>query len=294
MVIEFMIVVTNIGSMILINFLVMNYIKSKEITSYSKTIQSFMKSKKILDLLQHRYVEQLFIRDYIHIKELVIYYTYFVIGAILTRCLFMPSNLISNILIAVIIILPIAVLEQMRRKMDRKIDKGIFQLLTQINARLIKSEDILKAISETEKTITNKPIHHLIRQFNQAIKIGLPPENAFEKVQFQCLNEYFCYLFTNINIVYQRRGNVSELMKALENEYTSIQIEINKRKTELEHDRNMIGLSILIVFAISYKITKDNDYIVEFYLRHTGIGIFFSLMVCVGIFFAVVGSFSRY
>ncbi|GAB6107476.1 hypothetical protein [Fusibacter bizertensis] len=294
MIVEMMILVTNLMGFLLAYFIMTNYIDKQEITSYSKKIHSFTKSRRWIDFLQHRYVEQLLLSEYIHIKEMLVYYAVFIFIVLSLKFLTEAPNLIVNLLILIVLVLPIAALEQYRKIIDRRIDKGIFQLLTQINARLIKSEDILKAISESEKALSNKPILYLVKQFNQTIKVGLPPELAFEKLQNQSLNEYFCYLFTNINLVYQRRGNVIDLIKALENEYTSIQIEINKRKTELEHDRNMIGLSLLIVFFITYKITIDNDYIITFYKAHNGIGVFWGLFVCLGAIFATIGSVLRY
>lgn len=294
MMIEIIILVTNLMGLILSYLIIINYMDTQEITGYSKKIHSLTKSRKWIDFLQHRYVDQLLLSEYVHIKEMLAYYAVFIFTVLSLRLFIVNPNLVVNLLIVIALILPIVALEQYRKIIDRKIDKGIFQLLTQINARLIKSEDILMAISESEKALNNKPILYLVKQFNQTIKVGLPPELAFEKIQSQSLNEYFCYLFTNINLVYQRRGNVIDLIKALENEYTSIQIEINKRKMELEHDRNMIGLSLLIVFFITYKITIDNDYIITFFKVHNGIGVFLGLFLCLGAIFATIGSVLRY
>ncbi len=292
--IKLLIIGINVIGLIGAYVLIQNFIKKRVIVGYSKKMQSYTQTKSWVDLLQHRYVEQLMLGEYIHIKELLVYYVSFIVGIVVIWFFIFRANFILNMFFIFILILPIIILEQYRRIVSQKIDKGIFQFLTQINARLMKSEDIIKAISESEKSLTNKPLLYLVKQFNQTIKIGLPPERAFEKVQSQSLNEYLCYLFTNINIVYQRRGNVSELIKALENEYTSIQIEINKRKTELEHDRNMIGISLLIVFSITYKISIDNDYIISFYKMHNGIGVFWGFLVCIGVLFAIVGSVKKY
>ncbi len=292
--IKLLIIGINVIGLIGAYILIQNFIEKRVIIGYSKKMQSYTQTKSWFDFLQHRYVEQLMLGEYIHIKELLVYYVSFIVGIVVIWFFILKASFILNMFFIFILILPIIILEQYRRIVSQKIDKGIFQFLTQINARLMKSEDIIKAISESEKSLTNKPLLYLVKQFNQTIKIGLPPERAFEKVQSQSLNEYLCYLFTNINIVYQRRGNVSELIKALENEYTSIQIEINKRKTELEHDRNMIGISLLIVFSITYKISIDNDYIISFYKMHNGIGVFFGLLVCIGVLFAVVGSIKKY
>lgn len=292
--IKLLIIGINVIGLIGAYILIQNFIEKRVIIGYSKKMQSYTQTKSWFDFLQHRYVEQLMLGEYIHIKELLVYYVSFIVGIVVIWFFILKASFILNMFFIFILILPIIILEQYRRIVSQKIDKGIFQFLTQINARLMKSEDIIKAISESEKSLTNKPLLYLVKQFNQTIKIGLPPERAFEKVQSQSLNEYLCYLFTNINIVYQRRGNVSELIKALENEYTSIQIEINKRKTELEHDRNMIGISLLIVFSITYKISIDNDYIISFYKMHNGIGLFFGLLVCIGVLFAVVGSIKKY
>lgn len=147
---------------------------------------------------------------------------------------------------------------------------------------------------EIERVIDNQPIRKILRRFNQSIQIGIQPEQAFQNTKRICINEYFRYIITNIEIVYKRRGNVTELMRALENEYTSIQVEVNKRKTELVHELRMILVSLMLVILVTIKVIKDNDYIVSFYSGHIGLIIIISLVVIMGIILVVKAYLKTY
>lgn len=261
---------------------------------HSLNMHSYQTYFNIKDFVEKRYIMQTFLSERLTVQDFLLLMLLWCIMIVTLFSVLGMVNILGLTLMILGLATPILLLEKYIDRVDLSIDKGIFNLLTQINARMLKSEDILRALQEAEQTIDNKHIIKIISIFNRTIKLGLPPTQAFSRLQIVTRNEYLKYLFTNIEIVYLRRGNVHELMRALENEYTSIQIEINKRKVALEHEKNMTLFSLSLVVLTTMKIIKDNDYILTFYRANSFLSAFLALFVIIGMGFVLKASFTKY
>ncbi len=257
-------------------------------------IHSYQSYFNIKDFVEKRYIAHTFLSEKIDGANLLGLWMLWCFTAVVLFSVLGRMTFLGVMLMLFIMALPILIMEKYMAHVDLSIDKGIFNLLTQINARLLKSEDILIALQEAQQTTTNKYILKIIKAFNHTVRLGMPPIQAFSRLQIATNNEYLKYLFINIEIVYMRRGNVQELMRALENEYTSIQIEINKRKVALEHEKNMTLFSMLMVVLTTVKIVKDNDYIMTFYRGSPFLIGVLALIVLLGIGFVVKASLTKY
>lgn len=255
---------------------------------------SFYKNEHIIQRLKQRYIDELLIEENITFSEMLVFYIIYIALVILIVLMSGLNPFYQLNLSIMLIATPLIAIEIIRNHLIKKIERGLFQLLTQFNSRLMKKEDVISAMYEIERVIDNQPIRKILRRFNQSIQIGIQPEQAFQNTKRICINEYFRYIITNIEIVYKRRGNVTELMRALENEYTSIQVEVNKRKTELVHELRMILVSLMLVILVTIKVIKDNDYIVSFYSGHFGLIIIISLVVIMGIILVIKGYMKTY
>lgn len=163
------------------------------------------------------------------------------------------------------ICIPAVLLEWRLEWIDNKIDKSLFVFLSKANACLIQNEDLIHALLEIERSNTNIYIGKGLKVFNTAIRAGVSSEVAFSMLLDTTHHDYLRYIYLNIEQVHLRQGDVVELMRALENEYTAIQIELNKRKIELQHDRNLTLFSFVLVVMTAMRIIKTHDYIVDFY-----------------------------
>lgn len=257
-------------------------------------MHSYQTYFNLKDFVEKRYIMQTFLSERITVHDFLLWMLLWCIMIITMFCVFGMVNILGLTMMLFGLATPILLLEKYIDRVDLSIDKGIFNLLTQINARMLKSEDILRALQEAEQSINNKYIVKIISIFNRTIKLGLPPAQAFSRIQIVTRNEYLKYLFTNIEIVYLRRGNVQELMRALENEYTSIQIEINKRKVALEHEKNMTLFSMSLVVITTIKIIKDNDYILTFYRGNSFLTVVLIFFVIIGMGLVLKASFTKY
>ncbi|HSN67202.1 MAG TPA: hypothetical protein VLS94_11220 [Fusibacter sp.] len=274
----------------LLNHLEIRTIKLK----HPLNMHSYQTYFNLKDFVEKRYIMQTFLSERLTVHDFLLMLLLWCIMIVTLFCVIGMVNVLGLTMMLLGLATPILLLEKYIDRVDLSIDKGIFNLLTQINARMLKSEDILRALQEAEQTINNKHIVKIISIFNRTIKLGLPPTQAFSRLQIVTRNEYLKYLFTNIEIVYLRRGNVHELMRALENEYTSIQIEINKRKVALEHEKNMTLFSMSLVVLTTIKIIKDNDYILTFYRANSFLTAVLAMFVIIGMGFVLKASFTKY
>ena len=287
---------------IAINFICMFWIGLKilKINRFTKHFRlydefhSFKRKKSLFEKIQNRYLDQTFLNERFNITEILTGYFIWSILSI-TICLsFLDQSISKYLMILLLVVLPIFCMEKYLKIVDLSIDKGIFNLLTQINARLIKSEDIIVVLHESQSIIENKYILKIIQQFNQSIKMGISPIQAFQNVQNSTRNEYLKYIFLNIEIVFHRRGSITDLMRAIENEFTSIQVEINRRKVELEHERNLMFFSLFLVVFIMLKVINDNDYILGFFLLHYGFFIVLALIFLIGVTILATANIKNY
>jgi len=267
---------------------------SNKLINHQLAMISFYRNEHIGLTLKKRYIDEILLEKNITLSEILAFYLIYIALILLIILMTGLIPFYKLCISFVLITMPLIAVEMIRNHLNKKIERGLFQLLTQFNSRLIKKEDVISAMYEIEKVIDNQPIRKILRHFNQSIQIGIQPEQAFQNTKWICINEYFKYILTNIEIVYKRRGNVIELMRALENEYTSIQVEVNKRKTELFHELRMILVSLMLVILVTIKVIKDNDYIVSFYSGHFGLIITISLVVILGIILVVKGYMKTY
>jgi Flp pilus assembly protein TadB len=254
----------------------------KSINTKFETLHSLKDGKGYFTVKVNKYLRQTRLGDHLSINELFILYGLYITLCLLILALFDFTPFTFILLVAGLGIVPVICLDKLLERIDRDIDRGVFQFLSLINAKLMQSEDIIKAIKVAESELKNKSILRIVKVFNQTIKAGVPPETAFEKVQDVSCNEYLNYVFSNIEVVYVRRGNIVELMKGLENEFISIQVEVNRRKVAIEHERNMVWLSLGIVGFVTINIMRDHDYIRRYFENH------YLAYVCV-IMFALLG-----
>lgn len=228
----------------------------------SNEMKSYKTKKKIKSKIEQRYITQTFLESFIQMDELVLFYLIWCVLCLSLAAIF------SGFISLGLILLPIVLLEYRLDKIDLSIDRSLLQLLSQVNARLAQSEDLMAALRASQNHIDNPYIKKTLIKFNQSIRLGLSPQHAFQSIQATIHNDYFKYVFLNIEQVYLRRGNVSELMRAIENEYTSIQIEVNKRKLELTQEKHLTLLSIVLLLFITLKIMNDQDYIKQYLSAH--------------------------
>ena len=179
--------------------------------------------------------------------------------------------LFKGIAMALNIALPYIMLEFSLSKVEYEIDGDILSFLQSISASLHQTEDLIKALKYAEKMIQNRYIKNLLTTFNTSIQSGLDEKLAFQYLYKFSSHDYLKYIVLNLEQVYFRRGNMIKLISGLEQEYTAIQVEINKRKIELKQDRVLTLLSLLVVLLTAYKVVNSNDYIMNYYLT-TNIG----------------------
>lgn len=249
---------------------------------------------KLIMYIDRRYLKYLGLQKWFAINEFCLAYVLWIVLSMVVSFMAMDSTLLKLGSLVIMTIMPLGVMEVNIKKTDLSIDHGIFDFLTQLNAKLLKSEDVLMALDEVGHKLSNKHIAKVVRAFNQTLYMGGSPQLAFTMIKSAIDNEYLKYIFINIEIVYTRRGNVLELMRSLENEYTSIQVEINRRKVSLEHEKNMTLFSIVMVGWMVSKVIRDNNYVLEFYKTHLFLGAVLVFFVIAGVMLLIKANFQKY
>jgi hypothetical protein len=239
--------------------------------------------QNLFERLYRRYFRQTYLSRYVTQAQIKVATIAYLMAFLI---FWMASPWQSALKIGVVltgIFLPFAVLELRLEHIERKIDAGLFSFLSKLNARLIQNQDLMQVLQLVESEIGNPYIETGIHHFNRSVRAGLSPEIAFDLLKGDVHHEHLRYIYLNIEQAYLKRGDVSALMRALENEYTSIQVELNKRKIELQTERNFVFLSLLFVGASAVGIARSNDFILQYY-RTNAVGQAVMIWLILGIF----------
>jgi len=186
--------------------------------------------------------------------------------------------------------LPIFILEIQIERVVQSIDKDYLNFLQAVHASILDTEDIIVALKKAEKLIDNKYLKRMLVQFNSSIKIGLNPTIAFEILINSSQHTYLKYTLINLEQLFERRGSVDNLISDLEHEYTSVQIELNKRRIELKRERRMVVFILVLTVGICRKVLTDYNYIWSFYVQRgwdtmvyliIGLAIFLTIFVLI-------------
>jgi hypothetical protein len=256
--------------------------------------QSFMVPRAWLYKMDRRYVVQTFLEEWLGQGRLAKFWLGWAL-ILATGIYFINLPIGLKILFWIMAMcLPAVLLEWRLEWIDNNIDKTLFAFLSKANACLIQNEDLINALLEVERSNTNVYIRKGLKVFNTAIRAGVSSEVAFTMLLDATHHDYLRYIYLNVEQVHLRQGDVVELLRALENEYTAIQIELNKRKIELQHDRNLTLFSFVLVVLTALRIIKTHDYIITFYLNSAlGQVLSFMLVLSMGIGLGIVIIASR-
>lgn len=166
------------------------------------------------------------------------------------------------------------VLESRRISIHEAIDKEMLPFMSQLNAFLIQESNLIKAIAQIAKSPQKGYIKDSLEEFSIAIKSGLSPEIAFSHLRQTTHHSYLSYVYLNMEQAFLKQGDILTLMGELEDEYTAIQIQNEKRLVSLRQHKKMALFSIGLMIFTLYKLMTSNDFFYSYYTQ-AGIPVFF-------------------
>ncbi len=172
-----------------------------------------------------------------------------------------------------LLVIPFGIRLVMKIKEEREIENGIVGFLGCLNSRLMVDNDIVTALENTQHIVPTKGIRRLLREFSVALTISCNPTLAFEKMR-GIHNSYLRYVFINLQNVLDSWGEARELVRELENEYISVQIEINKGRVELQNDKVMTYLGLGLTAITAFNIVGNDAAMMSFYAERPWLVVF--------------------
>lgn len=163
------------------------------------------------------------------------------------------------------LVLPLFLLELRIQWVHSQVDQAMLAFFSSINSNILQSGDLIIGLNEIPRTLTCSYICEAIEQFNLTLKSGLSEEKAFLNLQRSTSHPYLKYVYLNMAQAYLKRGDVISLMAQLEEEYTLIHIERNKRLIEMCQNRRYAWFAFALVGLIGLRIAKKEDYLKHFY-----------------------------
>lgn len=166
---------------------------------------------------------------------------------------------------------------------QREIEKGMINFLQLLNSRLVIDEDLISSIENITEYVTSGAIRRILREFVVIFKVSCNPALAFDTMQ-KVNHAYLRYVFLNIRAVMESWGNPGQLIQELENEYISVYTELNKGRAELQNDKLMTYLGLLLAGITAYNVLANHALMVRYYASRPLLLIVLALLASIGIF----------
>lgn len=155
----------------------------------------------------------------------------------------------------------------------RDIEKGMIGFLNAVNLRLTVDSNIITALEKSLPAISSKHIKKHIGIFCKTMKLSGNKFQAFSQIA-KVPHSYFGYVFMNIEHVVDSWGDARELMKELEQEYISVQIEISKGRVELENDKTLTIIGLVIASLTGLNIIASDSRMLDYYIKRPTMVVF--------------------
>lgn len=101
---------------------------------------SFYKNEHVVQRLKKRYIDELLIEENITFSEMLVFYIIYIALVILIVLMSGLNPFYQLNLSIMLIATPVIAIEIIRNHLIKKIERGLFQLLTQFNSRLMKKK----------------------------------------------------------------------------------------------------------------------------------------------------------
>lgn len=265
------------------------YIYKPEI--YQTMISIDLQSLKPIELrrnwLFNRYWKTTYLCDYLSARAFKCAYILFETVIISLVVFLLDAFVFKALAVLLCIVVPLFLLELRIQWVHREIDKAMMPFFSAVNSNLLQNSDLIKALSIVPKLVKCPYLVNGIERFNITIKAGLSQEKAFSILLTQTSHVYLKYVFLNMEQAFIKRGDVVKLMSQLEEEYTLVQVEGQKRRYEIRQYRRYAWFALSLVGVIGYRLMTQQDYMGAFYsetswgkstLSMTGFLLFISLM----------------
>lgn len=235
----------------------------------------------------NRYWKTTYLCDYLSARAFKLAYILFETVIISLVIFILDAFVFKAMGILLCIVVPLFLLELRIQWVHREIDKAMMPFFSAVNSNLLQNSDLIKALSIVPKLVKCPYLVNGIERFNITIKAGLSQEKAFSILLTQTSHVYLKYVFLNMEQAFIKRGDVVKLMSQLEEEYTLVQVEGQKRRYEIRQYRRYAWFALSLVGVIGYRLMTQQDYMGAFYsetswgkstLCMTGFLLFISLM----------------
>jgi Flp pilus assembly protein TadB len=178
----------------------------------------------------------------------------FLCGFLFVRSIF-KIPLLSAVISAPAILLPVLILSLMSEKKKSELESGILDFIIQLRNLTRINNDIVYAFKHVETVEPLKShIDTFILELNGGIKFEEAIENLKEKVGFEKLRE----LFDNIKYCYLYGGNCQELMRKSYVMISKVQKEKKNRIQETRSARIVLGILICMDLFVYFTYIKSN------------------------------------
>lgn len=187
----------------------------------------------------------------------------------------------------VVALLPILVFEFRRVQVRRRIDHGIIVFLDVLNARMAVSSNLFAALELATGSIRSAEIRKILQRFNLRVRLLGNRQEAFASVQREVHHPYLRYIFMNLEHIAESWGDGLELLREIENDYISIQTELNRSRTELENDRWMTYFGMLLLLYTASQILYKNPVVTDYFAKHPVVLGVFGMIAAIGVWVLV-------
>lgn len=177
-----------------------------------------------------------------------------------------PGILEIFVIMTIIVMIPLGHMIWRLGKLTDQLESHMLSFMQNLHAGFLQSGEMIQALKYCSDHSNSEYIKRLLERFLYNILKGMSPNLAFEQLRTDSHHDYFAYVILNLEQIYHRRGKVLELIQNLQNEYTAIKIELNKRHVELRQEKAFVIICTSIFWGVWYYMFYSNSYLWAFYM----------------------------
>lgn len=186
----------------------------------------------------------------------------FVFGPVYKRVEFIP---VASLVSFIAAILPFMALDFMGRINSEKIRKQMCDFIAVLNRWYHVREDIIFAFAKTAESGIAEPLRTICGEFAIQVNAGMDPYLALNIMNQKVDNPQFYDFIINIRQNLKFRGNVIKLLCNLEEQFSKLNEEFERRKLSTYKDRILIYCVMFAVLFIGGFFLKFNQQAMEYY-----------------------------
>lgn len=183
---------------------------------------------------------------------------------------FLKFSVSSLIISGILFFIPAIILQLMGAYNSEHVRRRLGYFISVIREYINAKEDIIYAFERSViKGKIAEPLRSYINDTVIQVRLGMDPQDALDLLKEKVSNPQFSDFILNIKQNIRYRGDLKVLLCNMENQFSKLEEEFNRRKISTFRNKIYIVLAMAFVIIVAYMLIRTNPKALNFYTNTT-------------------------